>query len=241
MPIHPSPSPSSTRHILTTISKVLLIISTAFAAWHSLCFITASSSPVVVVISESMEPAFYRGDVLFVWNRADVFEVGEIAVCWFKGRPLPMVHRIVQRMPDPGTGNAIAGNERSVAPNAHLLWSYSRIIKAHSYGWQLVYYSSTISVPEIPYYQYLTKGDNNDRDDVPLYPPGQRFVKRREIIGTIKGYVPYAGWITILLSEHPWLKTAVFGAVGSFSLLRRKPKTMQTVSGWWVMDICGTN
>ena len=87
------------------------------------------------------------------------------------------------------------------------------------------YYSSTISVSETPRYQYLTKGDNNDRDDVPLYPPGQRFVKRREIIGTIKGYVPYAGWITILLSEHPWLKTAVFGAVGSFSLLRRSPKT----------------
>ncbi|CAF9939554.1 MAG: Signal peptidase complex catalytic subunit [Heterodermia speciosa] len=151
-----------------------------------------------------MEPAFYRGDVLFVWNRADVFEVGEIAVCWFKGRPLPMVHRIVQRMPDVHmeTWKAAGGNE-SIAP----------------------------SVPAIPQYQYLTKGDNNDRDDVPLYPPGQLYVKRSEIIGTIKGYVPYAGWVTILLSEHPWLKTAVFGAVGSFSLLRRRPKTTQKISG----------
>ena len=93
------------------------------------------------------------------------------------------------------------------------------------------YYSIAPSVPAIPQYQYLTKGDNNDRDDVPLYPPGQLYVKRSEIIGTIKGYIPYAGWVTILLSEHPWLKTAVFGAVGSFSLLRRRPKTTQKISG----------
>lgn len=59
-----------------------------------------------------MEPAFYRGDVLFVWNRAEVFDVGEVAVCWFEGRPLPMVHRIVQRVPDYGVGR----NERYTTP-----------------------------------------------------------------------------------------------------------------------------
>ena len=75
---------------------------------------------------------------------------------------------------------------------------------------------------EKPSYQYLTKGDNNDRDDTPLYPPGQPYVKRQEIIGTVKGYIPYVGWVTILLSEHPWLKATVFGAVGASALVRRK-------------------
>ena len=83
----------------------------------------------------------------------------------------------------------------------------------------LPYPSSAI---EHPQYQYLTKGDNNDRDDTPLYPPGQPYVKRHEVIGTIKGYIPYLGWVTILMNEHPWLKAAVFGAVGSFSFLRKK-------------------
>ena len=58
-----------------------------------------SSSPVIVVTSESMEPAFYRGDILFVWNRDEDFKVGEVVVCWFKGRELPMVHRVVRKVP----------------------------------------------------------------------------------------------------------------------------------------------
>ena len=68
-----------------------------------------------------MEPAFYRGDVLFVWNRAEIFDVGEIAVCWFKGRPLPMVHRIIQRLPD----YEAAKNERCVPSNNFCLQSWT--------------------------------------------------------------------------------------------------------------------
>lgn len=79
-----------------------------------------------------------------------------------------------------------------------------------------------MSALEKPSYQYLTKGDNNDRDDTPLYPPGQPYVKRHEIIGTVKGYIPYIGWATILMSENPWLKTTVFAAVGASALIRRK-------------------
>ena len=201
---------SSTRHAISTLFKVLLIISTAFAAWKGLCFVTASSSPVIVVISESMEPAFYRGDVLFVWNRAEVFDVGEVAVCWFEGRPLPMVHRIVQRVPEYGVGR----NERY----------YTTFLTAIAADRLLTYRAKSSALPTIehPQYQYLTKGDNNDRDDTPLYPPGQPYVKRHEVIGTIKGYIPYLGWVTILMNEHPWLKTAVFGAVGTFSFLRKK-------------------
>lgn len=74
----------------------LLILSTVFMSWKSLSLITDSPSPIVVVISESMEPAFQRGDILFLWNRDTVIEVGEIAVCWFRGRDLPMVHRVIK-------------------------------------------------------------------------------------------------------------------------------------------------
>lgn len=50
----------------------------------------------MVVLSESMAPAFHRGDLIFLWNRTDTVRVGEIPVCWFAGEPLPMVHRVVQ-------------------------------------------------------------------------------------------------------------------------------------------------
>lgn len=48
--------------------------------WKSLSVLSASSSPIVVVLSGSMEPAFQRGDLLFLWNRAPRAEIGEIVV-----------------------------------------------------------------------------------------------------------------------------------------------------------------
>ena len=37
--------------------------------WKGLSVATDSPSPIVVVLSGSMEPAFQRGDLLFLWNR----------------------------------------------------------------------------------------------------------------------------------------------------------------------------
>jgi signal peptidase len=48
--------------------------------WKGLSVASASSSPIVVVLSGSMEPAFQRGDLLFLWNRSPRTEVGEIVV-----------------------------------------------------------------------------------------------------------------------------------------------------------------
>lgn len=43
-----------------------------------------------------MEPAFYRGDILFLWMGTAPFEVGEIIVFKIKGRDIPIVHRILE-------------------------------------------------------------------------------------------------------------------------------------------------
>jgi len=97
-------------HIATSTRKVkmrravlhamqyCLLLSSVFMIHESLRLVTKAKSPVVVVISESMKPAFSRGDILFVWNRVDNIEVGDIAVCWFDGRDLPMVHRVIKRI-----------------------------------------------------------------------------------------------------------------------------------------------
>lgn len=39
----------------------------------------------MVVLSGSMEPAFQRGDLLFLWNRGERTEVGEIVVYNVRG------------------------------------------------------------------------------------------------------------------------------------------------------------
>ena len=57
---------------------------------------SGSESPVVVVLSESMEPAIQRGDILFLWLGYAPFRVGEIIVFKIKGREIPIIHRILE-------------------------------------------------------------------------------------------------------------------------------------------------
>lgn len=75
-------------------------LSTIFMAWKGLSLITNSPIPIVCVISESMAPAFHRGDILFLWNWTPSVEVGDIPVVWFDGNLLPMVHRVIKVLDD---------------------------------------------------------------------------------------------------------------------------------------------
>ena len=51
--------------------------------------LTLPSLQVVVVLSGSMEPGFYRGDILFL-------RVGEIVVFNMDNREIPLVHRVIK-------------------------------------------------------------------------------------------------------------------------------------------------
>ena len=55
-----------------------------------------SESPVVVVLSGSMEPAFQRGDILFLNNAVEEVGVGDVVVFKIKDRDIPIVHRILK-------------------------------------------------------------------------------------------------------------------------------------------------
>jgi signal peptidase len=68
----------------------------------------------------------------------------------------------------------------------------------------------------------LTKGDNNVADDTELYARGQDYIEREDIIGSVVGYIPFVGYVTILLSEHPWLKTVMLGMMGLVVVLQRE-------------------
>lgn len=69
----------------------------------------------------------------------------------------------------------------------------------------------------------LTKGDNNAADDTELYARGQSYLDRAtDIVGSVKGYIPFVGYVTILLSEYPWLKTAMLVFMGITVVLQRE-------------------
>ncbi|KAI1639243.1 signal peptidase-like protein complex catalytic subunit SEC11 [Biscogniauxia mediterranea] len=164
------------RQAAAQLLNFALILSTAFMMWKGLSVVADSPSPIVVVLSGSMEPAFQRGDLLFLWNRNLVAEtgVGEVVVYNVRGKDIPIVHRVVRKF---GEGDTA---------------------------------------------RLLTKGDNNAADDTELYARGQDYLERRDIIGSVVGYVPFVGYVTIMLSEHPWLKTVMLGIMGLLVVLQRE-------------------
>ena len=67
--------------------------------WKGLSLVSDSPTPIVVVLSGSMEPAYQRGDLLLLWNRNLLAEtaVGEVVVYSVPGKDIPIVHRVVRR------------------------------------------------------------------------------------------------------------------------------------------------
>ncbi|KAH6888421.1 hypothetical protein B0T10DRAFT_488145 [Thelonectria olida] len=164
------------RQIAASLMNFAMVLSTAFMMWKGLSVVTDSPSPIVVVLSGSMEPAFQRGDLLFLWNRNLMREtdVGEVVVYEVRDKDIPIVHRIVRKF---GSGETA---------------------------------------------KLLTKGDNNLSDDTELYARGQDYLVRKDIIGSVAGYIPFVGYVTIALSEYPALKTVMLGLMGLTVIMQRE-------------------
>ncbi|RMZ75135.1 hypothetical protein DV738_g5636, partial [Chaetothyriales sp. CBS 135597] len=181
------------RQTLLQILNFGLILSTAFMSWKMLSVVSDSPSPIVVVVSGSMEPGFQRGDLLFLWNRDPEPKVGEIVVYNVKGKDMPIVHRIMR---------SYSSSVSSTTTNGHAV-----DVDATGRGGR----------------KLLTKGDSNAADDTELYADGQRYLDRDEnVIGCVKGYLPVVGYVTLMLSEHPWLKQVMIALMGLTALLQRE-------------------
>ncbi|KAH0852476.1 hypothetical protein HID58_093978 [Brassica napus] len=120
-----------------------MIVTSALIIWKALMCVTGSESPVVVVLSGSMEPGFKRG------------------------RDIPIVHRVIKVHERENTGDV----------------------------------------------DVLTKGDNNYGDDRLLYAEGQQWLHRHHIMGRAVGFLPYVGWVTIIMTEKPIIKYILIGAL----------------------------
>lgn len=91
----------------------------------------------MVVLSGSMETAFYRGDLLFLSNRwGDPIVPGEIVVFKIDGREIPIVHRVMQahEHDTPGKYNFLTkgdnnqGNDRALYARPQLWLAREHIV-----------------------------------------------------------------------------------------------------------------
>ncbi|KAI5795449.1 signal peptidase complex catalytic subunit SEC11 [Peziza echinospora] len=214
----------SPRLLLAQSLNFALILSTAFMLWKSFSIVTNSPSPIVVVLSGSMEPAFQRGDLLFLWNRDLGSWAGTNGV--WKNSGSSGKQQVDEEKAD---GNAVVG-----LAGAKRVSAERKKGKDTKVGEIIVYNVEGKSIPIVhrvvrrhlgsnkPLH-LLTKGDNNNADDAELYARGQFYLDReKEVIGSVVGYIPYVGYVTILLSEHPWLKTALLGMMGLVVVFQRE-------------------
>ncbi|CAG7877460.1 unnamed protein product [Brassica rapa] len=156
------------RQLLTQAVTLGMIVTSALIIWKAMMCVTGTESPVVVVLSGSMEPGFQRGDILLLRMTKDPIRTGEIVVFKIDGRDIPIVHRVIEVHERKTTGKV----------------------------------------------DVLTKGDNNDVDDIDLYADGQMWLHRHHIMGRAVGFLPYVGWVTIIMTEKPIIKYLLIGAMG---------------------------
>ncbi|KAF7728896.1 Signal peptidase complex catalytic subunit S11C [Apophysomyces ossiformis] len=92
------------RQVAFQVLNILSIAASALMIWKGLAVITNTESPIVVVLSGSMEPAFHRGDLLFLaLPQNDPVHVNDICVFKLPGRDIPIVHRVIKLHDDAKT------------------------------------------------------------------------------------------------------------------------------------------
>ncbi|CAG8490376.1 5118_t:CDS:2 [Diversispora eburnea] len=94
----------SKRQFAQQVLNFLMIVSSALIVWKAMALYTNSESPIVVVLSGSMEPAFYRGDLLFLGMPDEPVKIGDICVFKIPGRDVPIVHRVIKVHDETETG-----------------------------------------------------------------------------------------------------------------------------------------
>ncbi|KAF5325252.1 hypothetical protein D9619_009699 [Psilocybe cf. subviscida] len=183
------------RHVLLQVLNFASVIASGLMIWKGLGILTNSESPIVVVLSGSMEPAFYRGDLLFLTNPAgELYKTGDITVYKIPGADIPIVHRVLET--------------HDVKPKK----KKSKKTSSES--------STPIEVVTVKQ-RLLTKGDNNYVDDIELY-QGLEWLERKHIVGKVRGFLPFVGYVTIAMNDFPQLKYALLGGLGLLALLQRE-------------------
>ena len=117
------------RQLTLQLVDLGLVVTSALMIWKCLTLFTGSDSPVVVVLSGSMEPAFFRGDILLLYLENRPTTLGEIVVFNIKGREIPIVHRVIR------AHRNIDGNRRELLTKGDNNYSDDTILYAAGQDW----------------------------------------------------------------------------------------------------------
>lgn len=93
-------------NIFSRIVSVADMTLSSALIWMIFVLIFKNNMPLVVVLSNSMEPDFVRGDLLLATGRSDydMFPNGRVCAYNVRTSPIPIVHRMIET-------HAVAGNK----------------------------------------------------------------------------------------------------------------------------------
>ncbi|KAK8597868.1 hypothetical protein V6N13_095264 [Hibiscus sabdariffa] len=166
-----------------------MVVSMALIIWKGLICITGSESPVVVVLSGSMEPGFKRG------------------------QDIPIVHRVIEHMVRLYRLLMVGSRQIVWSPDSSLFDDENLNclnVKCETEAFHVLVHERRDS-KEV---DILTKGDANLGDDRMLYASNRQWLQQKHIMGRAVGFLPYAGWFTIIMKEKPVIKYILVGALG---------------------------
>ncbi|EKX47590.1 hypothetical protein GUITHDRAFT_137365 [Guillardia theta CCMP2712] len=152
------------RQLAHQVINLGLIITSALMIWKFLMVVTHSESPVVVVLSGSMEPAFQRGDILFLWLGSAPFRIGEIVVFKIEGRDIPIVHRVIKvHEKHDGTTDVLTKGDNNDVDDRGLYapdqrWLNKKHIIGRAVGYLPYVGMVTIIMNDYPYLKYALIG-----------------------------------------------------------------------------------
>jgi signal peptidase I len=109
---------------VSTAAYIVAGVLIAYSINLGMSFMLSTTMPVVAVESNSMVPAFYRGDILILrGENASLLKVGDVIVYSPEGQSVPIVHRIISINQDGSfqtKGDANAGQlsfEKHISPS----------------------------------------------------------------------------------------------------------------------------
>jgi len=111
-----------------------------------------------------MEPAFYRGDILFLHRGDEPFRAGEVCVFKITGRDIPIVHRVmkVHDAPDGGQNLLTKGDNNNLDDrglyNEGQLWLEEKEVIGRTVGYLPYVGMVTIVMNDYPIVKWITVG-----------------------------------------------------------------------------------
>ena len=98
---------------LKDILEIVFAFIIAWIFYQGLALATGTQTPIVSVVSESMEPVLHRGDLVFV-IKPENLQVGNIVIYQKENSQFTIIHRIIEKKED----GYITKGDNNPAPDA---------------------------------------------------------------------------------------------------------------------------